>query len=114
MDYVSLTKCIAEAVVITAGVAGIAGAAAAEFVKQVATTIFKVKSFPPELASILAGVSSGFLCAYILWSQGSPLVLSIVATLIAVYAPQPVHDIISTIKSFRTEEVLGEDWLQKK
>ncbi len=114
MDYISLTKCVAEAVIITAGVAGLAGAATAEFVKQIAAVVFKVDKFRPEVASIIAGVSSGFLCGYILWSQGSPLVLSIVATLIAIYAPQPVHDIISTIKKFRTEEVLEEDWLQPK
>ncbi len=109
MDYISLTKCVAEAVIITAGVAGIAGASAAEFVKQVAQVIFRVQSFPAELASIVAGVSSGFLCAYILWAQGSPLSIAIVATLIAIYAPQPVHDIISTIKQFRADDLLLED-----
>lgn len=97
MDYSQFYQHVQEALLIVV-VTGAVGAATAEFVKQVAKSVFKVKEFSSEAASIIAGVVSGSLCIYIVQAQGAGWFIAAAATLVALYAPQPVHDTLSALK----------------
>lgn len=95
MDWTQFPEVAISATIILTST-GIVGASAAEFVKQV-VNLFGTK-VPSHISAAVSGAVSGILAAFILYQQGIPLVVSILGVLVALFAPQPVYDVVRRIK----------------
>ena len=78
---------------------GAVSAALWQFVKQTIQTFAKDFEIPATWMAILSGLTSGGLCLYFLLNQDIPLIAALAATLVALYAPQPMHDALKAIQN---------------
>jgi len=99
MDWSTFSAQVTEALLLLVAT-GAVGAAVAEFVKQAGVALH-IGELPAEAASLIAGIVSGGLCAYTLTAAGASWPIAVAATLVALYAPQPVHDALTRLKERR-------------
>lgn len=97
MDWNTFSTQVAEALLLLVAT-GAVGAAVAEFVKQAGVALH-IGELPAEAASLLAALMSGGLCAYTLVAGGASWLIAVAATLVALYAPQPMHDALTKLKT---------------
>lgn len=95
MGWDNFLQVVSRAAVV-ATVSGFVASAAIQLLKQI-LGVFKHK-LPGRYSATLSGVFSAALTAYILSTQGVGWDVAVAASLVALFTPQPVYDVVSRLK----------------
>lgn len=98
MDWTNFAQIASQAAVVVA-ITGVIGSAATQLIKQVVGLAGTKMS--GQWAATISGLVSCALAAYILYAQGIPIAMAIAGALVAIYAPQPVHDVVKRLQPGR-------------
>lgn len=91
MPQDTLTNAIVLATGLVA-VAGVAAAAVVQFLRQIASLVAPKWNPSNTILTLVSSTLSGGLVVYLMVAQQIPLVISIIATLVALYAPKVAYD----------------------